>query len=46
MRWGFGWEVGPFETLRAIGVDTIVEALGDAQALGGPCAARRRRRSR
>jgi 3-hydroxyacyl-CoA dehydrogenase len=29
MRWGFGWEVGPFETLRAIGVDTIVEALGD-----------------
>ena len=30
MRWGFGWEVGPFETLRAIGVDTVVEALGDA----------------
>ena len=29
MRWGFGWEVGPFETLRALGVDTVVEALGD-----------------
>jgi 3-hydroxyacyl-CoA dehydrogenase len=30
MRWGFGWEAGPFETLRAIGVDAVVEALGDA----------------
>jgi 3-hydroxyacyl-CoA dehydrogenase len=29
MRWGFGWEAGPFETLRALGVDTILEALGD-----------------
>ena len=33
MRWGFGWEAGPFETLRAIGVDTVLEALGkDAPA--------------
>jgi 3-hydroxyacyl-CoA dehydrogenase len=30
MRWGFGWEAGPFETLRTIGVDTVVEALGDS----------------
>ena len=28
MRWGFGWELGPFETLRAIGVDAVVAALG------------------
>ena len=28
MRWGFGWEIGPFDTLRALGVDAIVEALG------------------
>lgn len=38
MRWGFGWELGPFETLRAIGVDAVVSALGpeaadDARAL-------------
>ena len=24
MRWGFGWELGPFETLRAIGVDAVI----------------------
>jgi 3-hydroxyacyl-CoA dehydrogenase len=28
MRWGFGWDIGPFETLRALGVDAVVEALG------------------
>jgi 3-hydroxyacyl-CoA dehydrogenase len=27
MRWGFGWELGPFETLRAIGVDHVRQAL-------------------
>jgi 3-hydroxyacyl-CoA dehydrogenase len=27
MRWGFGWELGPFETLRAIGVDIVRQAL-------------------
>ena len=33
MRWGFGWELGPFETVRAIGVDAVVDALGpDAPA--------------
>ncbi|MGH9374291.1 MAG: enoyl-CoA hydratase-related protein, partial [Vicinamibacterales bacterium] len=30
MRWGFGWELGPFETLRAIGVDHVLDALGAA----------------
>jgi 3-hydroxyacyl-CoA dehydrogenase len=28
MRWGFGWELGPFETWDAIGVREAVEALG------------------
>jgi 3-hydroxyacyl-CoA dehydrogenase len=28
MRWGFGWELGPFETMDAIGVATVVEACG------------------
>jgi 3-hydroxyacyl-CoA dehydrogenase len=26
MRWGFGWELGPFETWDAIGVKEVVEA--------------------
>ena len=28
MRWGFGWELGPFELWDAIGVDAVVEAAG------------------
>jgi 3-hydroxyacyl-CoA dehydrogenase len=28
MRWGFGWEAGPFELWDAIGVREVVEALG------------------
>jgi 3-hydroxyacyl-CoA dehydrogenase len=44
MRWGFAWELGPFETLRAIGVDPVVSALGgsapaDAHALLSEAAA-------
>jgi 3-hydroxyacyl-CoA dehydrogenase len=31
MRWGFGWELGPFETLRAIGSDHVIEALEPAK---------------
>jgi len=27
MQWGFGWELGPFETWDAIGVKDVVEAL-------------------
>jgi 3-hydroxyacyl-CoA dehydrogenase len=26
MRWGFGWEIGPFETWDAIGVKEVLEA--------------------
>jgi 3-hydroxyacyl-CoA dehydrogenase len=28
MRWGFGWELGPFETWDALGVHAAVDALG------------------
>ncbi len=28
LRWGFGWELGPFETWDAIGAAKIVEACG------------------
>ena len=28
MRWGFGWELGPFETWDAIGVARVIEACG------------------
>jgi 3-hydroxyacyl-CoA dehydrogenase len=44
MRWGFGWELGPFETWDAIGIDRVIEASGaadlpplvrEAQARGG-----------
>ena len=29
MRWGFGWEMGPFETMDAIGVQAAVAAAPD-----------------
>ena len=25
MRWGFGWDLGPFETADAIGIDRVLE---------------------
>ncbi len=28
MRWGFGWELGPFEMWDAIGVERVAQALG------------------
>ncbi|MCA1563103.1 MAG: 3-hydroxyacyl-CoA dehydrogenase/enoyl-CoA hydratase family protein [Acidobacteria bacterium] len=28
MRWGFGWDLGPFETWNAIGVKAVLEACG------------------
>ena len=31
MRWGFGWELGPFETWNAIGVREVLEASGVAE---------------
>jgi 3-hydroxyacyl-CoA dehydrogenase len=30
MRWGFGWDLGPFEIWDAIGVRTVVDACGIA----------------
>ena len=29
LKWGFGWELGPFETIDAIGVARVVAALPD-----------------
>ena len=29
MRWGFGWELGPFETADAIGIDRVIDATRD-----------------
>ena len=34
MRWGFGWELGPFELIDAIGVDAVVNALAQAASRG------------
>ena len=31
MRWGFGWELGPFELWEALGVDTVLEACEVAE---------------
>ncbi|BCS35737.1 3-hydroxyacyl-CoA dehydrogenase [Luteitalea sp. TBR-22] len=28
MRWGFGWELGPFETIDAVGIRELVGAMG------------------
>lgn len=36
MRWGFGWELGPFETLDAIGLREVVEAAEAAGATPVP----------
>jgi 3-hydroxyacyl-CoA dehydrogenase len=34
MRWGFGWELGPFEMLHAIGIEAVVKALKESAAAG------------
>jgi 3-hydroxyacyl-CoA dehydrogenase len=31
MRWGFGWELGPFELLEAIGVQHVFDAVGGSR---------------
>jgi 3-hydroxyacyl-CoA dehydrogenase len=31
MKWGFGWELGPFETWDAIGVRAVLDACGDVE---------------
>ena len=28
MRWGFGWELGPFEVWDAIGIEQVIQACG------------------
>ena len=28
MRWGFGWELGPFETWDAIGIENVLKSCG------------------
>lgn len=33
MRWGYGWELGPLETLDAIGVQEVVAAAGSTSPL-------------
>ena len=33
MRWGFGWELGPFELMDAIGVREVVAAAGGTSSL-------------
>jgi len=30
MRWGFGWDAGPFEMLDLIGVQNVIDAVADA----------------
>ncbi len=32
MRWGFGWELGPFELVDAIGIREVLDAAGAAAA--------------
>ncbi len=32
MRWGFGWELGPFEIMKAIGMDPAPESREDSTA--------------
>jgi 3-hydroxyacyl-CoA dehydrogenase len=32
MRWGFGWELGPFETADAIGIGRVIDAAREADA--------------
>jgi len=41
MRWGFGWELGPFELIDAIGVQQVVDAVRERspELLQGPAKA-------
>ncbi len=36
MRWGFGWELGPFEIIDAIGIRELLQALGTSDADAPP----------
>jgi 3-hydroxyacyl-CoA dehydrogenase len=32
MRWGFGWELGPFEIADAIGIERVIDAVREVDA--------------
>ena len=32
MKWGFGWELGPFETWDALGIRNVLKAIGAKEA--------------
>jgi 3-hydroxyacyl-CoA dehydrogenase len=34
LQWGFGWELGPFELIDAIGIDTVLAAWRETGATG------------
>ena len=34
MKWGFGWELGPFEIWDAIGIREVIDALGSNGSAG------------
>jgi 3-hydroxyacyl-CoA dehydrogenase len=36
LKWGFGWELGPFETVDAIGIRNVVDAWANAAASRTP----------
>ena len=35
MRWGFGWDLGPFELFDAIGVKDVLAAAEGTHAMAG-----------
>ena len=41
MRWGFGWDLGPFELIDAIGVQQVIDAARESspELLAGPAEA-------
>jgi 3-hydroxyacyl-CoA dehydrogenase len=46
MRWGFGWEIGPFEIWDAIGIGEVLEAVGVKEPPPAVAAVRARGRNR
>lgn len=35
MRWGFGWQQGPFETWQSFGVDTMLKLIRERESIAG-----------
>ena len=44
MRWGFGWELGPFETAKAIGLDLAPPSAASEAGVSSGTALKERRR--